>query len=182
VGDRALINDFFTLIDDYRYPAKFSNKAITEVRRIKARVETERLPQGADPLRHLKLGRGSISDVEWLLQLLQLQHAHSFAELRQLSTPAVAAAAQRHGLLTEQEAARLIDAWSLAGRIRSMGVLATERIQDVLPADQLQLRAVARLLGFERGADLEQHYLTVTRRARKVFEQRFYPEVFNDDA
>jgi len=181
VGDEPLLNDFIQLINKYRYPEQFSNKSLTEVRRIKARVETERLPQGADPLRHLKLGRGSISDVEWLLQLLQLQHAHSFDELRKLSTPSVADAAVKQGLLTEQEADRLIDAWSLAGRIRSMGVLATERNQDVLPTDQLQLRAVARLLGFERGADLEQHYLTVTRRARKVFEQRFYPAVLGDD-
>jgi glutamate-ammonia-ligase adenylyltransferase len=182
IGDQALLDDFVALIDGYRYPEHFSVKAVTEVRRIKARVETERLPQGADPLRHLKLGRGSISDVEWLLQLLQLQHAHSFSDLKQLSTPLLAAATVKQGLLTEQEAERLIAAWSLAGRIRSMGVLATERNQDILPTDQSQLRAVARLLGFERGADLEQHYLTVTRRARKVFEQRFYPAVVDDDA
>jgi glutamate-ammonia-ligase adenylyltransferase len=182
IGDQALLDDFVKLIDGYRYPEQFSIKAVTEVRRIKARVETERLPQGADPLRHLKLGRGSISDVEWLLQLLQLQHARDHSELRQLSTPLLAAAAVQQNLLTEQEVERLIDAWSLAGRIRSIGVLATERHQDILPTDQLQLRAVARLLGFERGADLEQHYLTVTRRARKVFEQRFYPAVIDDDA
>ena len=51
-------------------------QGVREVKRIKARVENERLPQGADPARHLKLGRGSLSDVEWFVQLLQLQHAH----------------------------------------------------------------------------------------------------------
>jgi glutamate-ammonia-ligase adenylyltransferase len=69
------VTEFVKLVDRYRYPKQIETSAITEIRRIKARVEVERLPLGADPLRHLKLGRGSISDVEWLVQLLQLKHA-----------------------------------------------------------------------------------------------------------
>ena len=62
-----------------RYPEAISREDVREIKRIKARVENERLPQGADPARHLKLGRGSLSDVEWLVQLLQLQHGARIA-------------------------------------------------------------------------------------------------------
>ena len=48
---------------------------VVEIRRIKARVDTERLPRGADPTTHTKFGRGGLADVEWTIQLLQLQHA-----------------------------------------------------------------------------------------------------------
>src|SRR5439155_1207709 len=47
---------------------------VREVRRMKARIERERLPAGDDPQFHLKLGRGSLSDIEFTAQLLQLQH------------------------------------------------------------------------------------------------------------
>ncbi len=72
-GDDALAADFMALIDPIRYPEALSDQDVREVRRVKARVEAERLPRGADPARHLKLGRGGLSDVEWLAQLLQLR-------------------------------------------------------------------------------------------------------------
>ena len=52
---------------------------VVEVRRIKARVDDERLPRGADPHTHLKLGRGGLADVEWTVQLLQMRHAGEVA-------------------------------------------------------------------------------------------------------
>ncbi|MEY3855620.1 MAG: hypothetical protein RJA45_90, partial [Actinomycetota bacterium] len=81
-GSEELVSDFTELIDQYRYPHEVAPSAITEIRRIKARVETERLPQGADPKRHLKLGRGSLSDVEWLVQLMQLSNGAKHPSIR----------------------------------------------------------------------------------------------------
>jgi glutamate-ammonia-ligase adenylyltransferase len=72
-----LIREFRALADDIRYPATPDAQGLREIKRIKARVENERLPQGVDPARHLKLGPGSLSDVEWLVQLLQLEHARA---------------------------------------------------------------------------------------------------------
>ena len=41
---------------------------------MKARIERERIPPGEDSRFHLKLGRGSLSDVEFTAQLEQLAH------------------------------------------------------------------------------------------------------------
>ncbi|GAB3613358.1 bifunctional glutamine-synthetase adenylyltransferase/deadenyltransferase [Humibacter ginsengisoli] len=175
-GDERLLADFEQLADSVRYPASISERDVREVKRIKARVENERLPQGADPARHLKLGRGSLSDVEWLVQLQQLQHAASSSALRTTSTLEALAACVDLGLLEQGDADRLRDAWMLASRARSAVTLWTNKTSDLLPTERKALDGVARLLGYPRGSAsaLEEEYLAVTRRARAVFERNFY--------
>ena len=62
-------------------------------------MEAERLPRGADPGLHTKLGRGGLADVEWVAQLLQLQHGHEVPALRTTRTLPALAAAVEAGLL-----------------------------------------------------------------------------------
>lgn len=58
-GDGELGRRFIELIDPLRYPAEgLGDDAVREIRRLKARMESERLPRGADPTLHTKLGRG----------------------------------------------------------------------------------------------------------------------------
>lgn len=175
-GSAKLIGRFTTLADSIRYPETVDLQGTREIKRIKARVEGERLPQGADPRRHLKLGPGTLSDVEWLVQLFQLQHAHDVPGLRTTSTISALAAAVDAGLVPESDAELLRQAWRLASRLRSAITLLTGKTSDVLPADRRELDAIARLLGYpDRSAtELEEDYLGVTRRARKAFEHLFY--------
>ncbi|WP_448004538.1 bifunctional [glutamine synthetase] adenylyltransferase/[glutamine synthetase]-adenylyl-L-tyrosine phosphorylase [Agromyces bauzanensis] len=175
-GDAALIRDFTDLADTVRYPLEISERDIREVKRIKARVENERLPQGADPTRHLKLGRGSLSDVEWFVQLVQLQHGAAEPSLRTTSTLAALDAAVEHGYITPTDASVLRAAWVFASRARSALTLWLDRTTDVLPVDRAQLEGVARIMGYPPGSasHLESDYLQVTRRARAVFERGFY--------
>jgi glutamate-ammonia-ligase adenylyltransferase len=175
-GSDALLRDFVTLIDTLRYPKENGESDAREIRRIKARVEAERLPQGADPTRHLKLGRGSLSDVEWTVQLLQLLHGAEFPQLRTPRTLEALAEASLLELITPDDAQRLSDAWVLASQLRSALVLWGSGVSDVLPQDITDLDGVARLMGYAPGsaAVLEEHYLGVTRKARAVFERVFY--------
>ncbi|WP_193510066.1 bifunctional [glutamine synthetase] adenylyltransferase/[glutamine synthetase]-adenylyl-L-tyrosine phosphorylase [Cryobacterium sp. BB736] len=175
-GDAELLRGFETVADEVRYPERLSEQDIREVKRIKARVEAERLPQGADPTRHLKLGRGSLSDVEWLVQLLQLTQAAEVPSLRITSTLGALEAAVEAGLLTAEDAGVLREAWLFASRTRSALMLWTSKTSDVLPVDRVQLEGVARLLRYPAGSAsrLEDDYLRVTRRARQVFERTFY--------
>ena len=86
-GDVELGERFVALIDPLRYPAAgLDAAAVREIRRIKARVEAERLPRGVDPARNTKLGPGGLADVEWTVQLLQLQHARTVPGLRTTRT------------------------------------------------------------------------------------------------
>ncbi|WP_166971643.1 bifunctional [glutamine synthetase] adenylyltransferase/[glutamine synthetase]-adenylyl-L-tyrosine phosphorylase [Brevibacterium atlanticum] len=175
-GTDELIGDFLGLIDPLRYPAEMPQKALTQVRTLKARMEDERLPRSADKRRHLKLGRGSLSDVEWTVQLLQLEHAHDTAGLRTTSTLVALDAACEAGLIPDEDAAELRAAWQIATDVRSAVMLFRGRTAESLPADHTELEATARLLGYAAGTghDLEDDYLRTTRHARAVMEQRFY--------
>ncbi|GGA58000.1 glutamate-ammonia-ligase adenylyltransferase [Pseudoclavibacter endophyticus] len=178
VGDADLRARFIEIADRTRYPRGLSADDVREIRRIKARVESERLPRGADPARHLKLGRGSLSDVEWLVQLLQLQHAHDHPTLRTTSTIGALEAACDAGLIDADDTSALRQAWTLASRVRSAVYLHGNRQSDVLPTEGEQLDGVNRLLGHEPGQaqQLEELYLATTRRARWIFERHFYGE------
>lgn len=175
-GSDGLAADFLALIDPIRYPEALAEQDVREIRRVKARVESERLPRGADPARHVKLGRGGLSDVEWLVQLVQLQHAGRHPELRSSSTLEALAAAESLALLGKGDAGLLRTAWRLASRIRSANVIVTGRASDVLPSSRRDLEAVARWCGYAPGAAarFEEDYLRLSRRTRAVFEKQFY--------
>ena len=177
-GDPDLGAKFTRMIAEFRYPLDgISPVAVREIRRIKARMEAERIPRGADRALHVKLGPGGLSDVEWTVQLLQLQHAHALPALRTTRTGAAMAAAVQAGLLAAADAAELTAAWELAARIRNAIMLVRGRPGDTLPARHAELTAVARLLGYPPGdaaQALEQDYRRAARRARTVMEPLFY--------
>ena len=180
-GDTELGASFTALIDPIRYPeGGLDQNRVREIRRLKARMESERLPRGVDPARHLKLGRGGLSDVEWTVQLLQLQHAARIPGLRTTATLEALAAAQDAGFIALGDAEVLADAWRLASRLRAALVLRAGRTSgsgtDVLPHDHRALAALASLLGRESGsgAELDEDYLRTSRRARAVVDRVFY--------
>lgn len=175
-GSEKLREAFISIIDRFRYPTVLEQSAVVEIRRIKARVENERLPQGADPKRHLKLGRGSLSDVEWLVQLYQLKFGAQHPEIRTPRTLDALDAMVRAGLIEEHDARVLSEAWVLASRVRSASVLWANKRTDVLPTDRRQLEGLARILEYppHSASQLEEDYLAFTRRARSVFERLFF--------
>ena len=175
-GSEDLGRAFIELIDPYRYPREFTAEQAQQVRRMKARVEHERMPHGADRTRQLKLGRGGLSDVEWLVQLIQLQHAHKIEGLRTTSTLDALNAAVEANLMAAEDAEVLRDAWLLATKIRGGNVLRGVRQSDLLPTLRDALEAVARWSGYTPGnaRQLEEDYLRVTRNARKVYERLFF--------
>src|SRR5690625_4375282 len=137
------------------------------------------MPRGVVPTHHLNPGRGGLADVEWTVQLLQLQHADEVPALQQTSTLGALRAAEDGGLLASSDAGRLREAWVLASRLRNANVLATGRTNlqriDVLPTGT-ELTVVSRLLGYPPGhaTDLEADWLRAARRCRVVVEQLFY--------
>jgi len=177
-GDAGLGERFTAMIDEFRYPKGGPGAAaVREIRRVKARMEAERIPRGADRALHVKLGPGGLSDVEWTVQLLQLVHGHALPGLRTTRTGAAMAAAVRAGLLSAEQADALASAWRLAARIRNAVMLVRGRPGDTLPARHGELTAVARLLGYPPGGAaqaLEHDYRRAARRARAVMEPLFY--------
>jgi glutamate-ammonia-ligase adenylyltransferase len=177
VGDEGLRRRFTELVDPLRFPAEgITERDVMEVRRIKARVDDERLPRGADRHTHLKLGRGGLADVEWTVQLLQMRYAGKVEGLRTPQTlPALEAAAEA-GLIAEDDARTLAEAWRLVSRVRNAVTLVRGRPADQLPRDARERAAVARVLGYPPGSSdqMVNDYLRTTRRAHAVVERVFW--------
>ncbi|MBV8931972.1 MAG: bifunctional [glutamine synthetase] adenylyltransferase/[glutamine synthetase]-adenylyl-L-tyrosine phosphorylase [Kutzneria sp.] len=177
-GDADLGRRFCEMVDPVRYPpGGLDATLIREVRRIKARVDAERLPRGADPATHTKLGRGGLADIEWTLQLLQLRWAGDQPTLRTTSTLEGLDLAARNGLLSPSDAESMTAAWLFATRARNAATLVRGKPIDQIPTSGRELAAVAAACGYPPGADPGEFlddYRRTTRTARAVVERVFY--------
>ena len=176
-GDDALGERFLALIAPIRWPkGGLTPDQVREIRTLKARMEAERLPRGGDRKTHFKLGHGGLSDVEWVVQLLQLRHAHAHPELRTTSTTGALAAAESLGLLRPELAADLAAAWRLASSMRNAGVLFRAKPLEAVPVDPRDADGIARILGLPGGSgqELGERYRRVARHSRAAHEAAFY--------
>lgn len=177
-GDADLGARFIDAVNEFRYPrGGLDATSVREIRRIKARVDNERLPRGADPTTHTKLGRGGLADIEWTVQLLQLQHSDEVPALRTPGTLEGLHAAEQADLITSEDAAELRAAWLLATSVRNAATLVRGKQTDQVPTSGRELLAVATALGYPSDADPGEFldsYRRTTRRARAVVERIFY--------
>ncbi len=177
VGDVDLSARFTELIDPLRFPEGGATAdEVREIRRIKARVDSERLPRGANAKTHLKLGRGGLADVEWTVQLLQMQHGHAVPELRTTRTLDALHGAVKAELVSHDDAQALEAAWRLVSRIRNAVVLMRAKPAESMVEHAGERAGVAHLLGYgmDQGERMVDDYLRTTRHARKVVERIFY--------
>jgi glutamate-ammonia-ligase adenylyltransferase len=177
-GDGAVIERFTRLADEAVWSYPLEEAAVREIRRMKARIERERIPPSDDPQFHLKLGRGSLSDVEWTAQLLQLRTG-----TRAASTRDALDRLERAGALAGSDAASLRDAYRFCARTRNRWHLVGNYVAgaggvvgsgaDAMPRQAVLQSRLARSLG-TTPTDLRESYRRVTRRSRKVVESIFY--------
>ncbi|HET9091590.1 MAG TPA: bifunctional [glutamine synthetase] adenylyltransferase/[glutamine synthetase]-adenylyl-L-tyrosine phosphorylase [Acidimicrobiales bacterium] len=178
-GDGELLERFMDLVEETVWEHRYGPDDLREIRRLKARAERERIPAGEDPQFHLKLGRGSLSDVEWTVQLLQLRSG-----VRSPSTRRALGLVTEAGGLPGEEALVLAEAldfleatrnrWHLVGNyVAGAGGPVRRSGSDSLPRSSEALTRLARSLG-EHPTELRERYRRVTRRARRVVERRFY--------
>jgi glutamate-ammonia-ligase adenylyltransferase len=176
-GDADLGRRFLHMADKTRYPSGgVSAEAVLEIRRMKARIDSERLPRGADPKTHTKLGRGGLADIEWTVQLLQLRYASEIAALHNTSTLESLDAAAEAALITTEDADLLREAWLTATRARNALVLVRGKPTDQLPGPGRLLNTVAVAAGWAKNGDggaFLDNYLRVTRRAKAVVHKIF---------
>ncbi|MDR1432206.1 MAG: bifunctional [glutamine synthetase] adenylyltransferase/[glutamine synthetase]-adenylyl-L-tyrosine phosphorylase [Propionibacteriaceae bacterium] len=175
-GSRRLAKRLLAqVVDPIRYPKQGLLPAqVQEIRKLKARMESERVH--GDASRNTKLGPGGLSDVEWVVQLLQLRHVGENAVLRDTTTLGALRALEECGLVAAADAACLREAWLLASRVRNAVMLLRGRASDLIPTDMRELSAVAGILGYPKGESslLFQEYRRATRLARQVMDRLFW--------
>jgi [glutamine synthetase] adenylyltransferase / [glutamine synthetase]-adenylyl-L-tyrosine phosphorylase len=181
-GDAALGTRFLELVQSFVYRDPMPAEWPREIRRMKARIERERIPPGEDPRFHLKLGRGSLSDVEFTVQLAQLEHGGANAAVRSPATLDALDALVAANALTADDATALRAAYELCERARNYRYLLTGTPSDALPVDGDESEKLARMLGYleHPQQQLRDDYRRVTRRARAVVERVFYRQAHDN--
>lgn len=169
-GDRRLGERFLDLLAGAVWDRPFTDEHEREVRRMKARVERERIPPGEDREFHLKLGRGALADVEWTVQLLQLRTG-----TRAPSTMGALDALASAGVVDGDDAEVLREAYRFCERARNRWWLvgSAPAVTDALPTRPDALLHLARSLDTTPGA-LREDFRRLTRRSRRVVERLFY--------
>lgn len=175
-GSGALGERLIESTRELAFPRQLAAGAVAEIRRLKARMERERVPRGTDPRRHLKLGPGGMSDVEFTIQILQRAHGHERADMQTPNTLQALEAVRSAELLTEAQASRLHEAYVFLSMLRNRLFLLAGRPLDALPVKPEDLEALGIAMGFkdQPRQELEESFLRVTRRARKVAEPFIY--------
>jgi glutamate-ammonia-ligase adenylyltransferase len=167
-GDPNVGRRFAEVVNHFVWDGPITETDVRQIRRMKARIERERIPAGDDPQFHLKLGRGSLSDVEWTVQLLQLQHRIS-AE----GTISALRALEDAGIVSAADARILGDAYRFCEATRNRLYLVRGAGGDSLPSTGPVLTHLARSLS-TTPTGLREEYRRLTRRSRQVMERLFY--------
>jgi glutamate-ammonia-ligase adenylyltransferase len=175
-GDLDLADRLVSATRDVAFPMQMDQAALTEIRHLKARMERERIPRGTEPRRHIKLGPGSMSDVEFAVQLLQMRNGVKDEGLRTTNTKEAIRAAKELDLLGVDESDQLLAGYSFLERLRNHLFFMSARPVDALPVKPEELEALGIAVGFhdQPRQELEEAYLRTTRRIRRIAEPLIY--------
>ncbi|MDZ7676778.1 MAG: bifunctional [glutamine synthetase] adenylyltransferase/[glutamine synthetase]-adenylyl-L-tyrosine phosphorylase [Acidimicrobiales bacterium] len=167
-GDVEVGQRFAAVADQAAWHRPPTDDDRREIRRIKARIEAERVPPGIEPWRHYKLGPGALADVEWTVQLLQWEAGiDGRGTLRSLERLV------DEGVVGAEDAVVLDDAHRWCDRLRNRTWLTTGGQGDAVPEATEPLGVLARSLDTGTATLIEDHRRRL-RRARRVVDRLFY--------
>ncbi len=146
---------------------RWRRKDAGEIRQMRQRLEDT---AGAGDL---KRGPGGIVDIEFLVQMLQLQHARKNSALRVPNTLTALAALQSAGILPDEEHRFFESSYRFLRTIESRMQLMNSTARDQLPNDAMELNKLAHLLRYSSGDALMCDYEKTTRQIRERFDAAF---------
>ncbi|MXZ78815.1 MAG: bifunctional [glutamine synthetase] adenylyltransferase/[glutamine synthetase]-adenylyl-L-tyrosine phosphorylase [Acidimicrobiia bacterium] len=174
-GDPDVGNRFLQLADQWCYQPEFSETEVEEIRTMKRRIEAERLGAGSKA-RDVKLGAGGLSDIEFTVQLMQLQHGFGRTTIRDNRTLPAIVGLSEHNLLDIGDRATLDVGYRFCQRFRNARYHLSGLSSDVFPDDDHEELLLARRLGYPSNKDLEADYQEITEAVREVTDRLLYGE------
>ena len=178
-GDAELARALLRRVGAFVWERPFDGQALGEVLRMKHDGDRRLAARGLTD-RHVKLGRGGIREIELVTQVLQLRSGGHGA-LRSRATLEALAALREAGALHAPEADALARAYLFLRDVENKLQMVHDAQTHVLPADEEELRLLARRLGYaddrDRPAtarfrsDLAGHTRTVHRLFEELLER-----------
>jgi glutamate-ammonia-ligase adenylyltransferase len=175
-GDEALATEFLEMIQSFRYPRSINQGVLREVATMKDRIENEVVK--ADELeRNVKLGRGGIREIEFVIQSLQLLHAgrQPFLQGAQ-SLPGLEKLAQ-YELLNREDARSLAEAYCFLRNVEHRLQMEDNRQTHTIPPNHDAQVRLASLMRFRSLKEFEIQRKTQTNNTRRIFDKVLKGEV-----
>lgn len=170
-GQTDLSGEFIEMIQPFRYPRSLEG-APREVAAMKQRIENEVVKSG-ELDRNVKLGRGGIREIEFLVQTQQLLHAGRIPFLQESHTLRALEKLVQYGKLEPRQAIDLSQAYAFLRDLEHRLQMEAGRQTHVLPTSSSARQRLAALMECKGLAQFEKQLEIHTRRVRKYFEKYF---------
>jgi glutamate-ammonia-ligase adenylyltransferase len=175
-GDSTLAAEFLEMIQPFRYPRSINESALREVGAMKDRIETEVVKAG-ELERNVKLGRGGIREIEFVVQSLQLLHAGRQPFLQGPQTLPALEKLVQYELLPPDSAGSLREAYVFLRNVEHRLQMEDNRQTHSIPVDRTALKRLARLMGLADEAAFEAARRKHTATVRRIFESVLKKEI-----
>jgi [glutamine synthetase] adenylyltransferase / [glutamine synthetase]-adenylyl-L-tyrosine phosphorylase len=160
-GDALLAQQVMQVIHGFVYSTPVEPDIVDKIAAMRQRIEHERGQEGREHW-DIKVGRGGLVDIEFLVQLHQLLFGVTIPTLRLTSTWDVLEALTREGMLPPLEAQRLKEAYVFLRRVESALRLVDDRSINAIPDHQADQRRLARRLGYQDAAKTRAEQIMLT--------------------
>ncbi|OYV87917.1 MAG: hypothetical protein B7Z63_01670, partial [Ignavibacteriae bacterium 37-53-5] len=143
-GDEALSNTFLNHLRPFIYPRTWLENPIDEIPRMKIRIET------ANPNEYnIKIRRGGIRDIEFVVQALQLLNGGANPEIQTGNTLRAIKLLAKNGILNKREAALLSNAYKFYRLVEHRLQLFSNMQTHTLPSDMIEFRNLSKRCGYK---------------------------------
>jgi glutamate-ammonia-ligase adenylyltransferase len=169
-GSRELAYEFLRQHQPFIYPKSVSPDLLDEIASIKRRIERDIV--GADKLeRDVKLGRGGIREIEFIVQTLQLIHGARHPFLQEPSMLKALRALRELDLLPREEVLTCDDAYRFLRRVEHRLQIEAEQQTHVVSRDPEALRRLALSLRFSSSENFTAALHEKMRAVRPIFQR-----------
>ncbi len=169
-GSQELVYEFLQHLQPFIYPRHIHPGVLDEIAAVKGRIEKEIVGQ-ANLDRHIKLGRGGIREIEFVVQALQLLHGARHPFLQQANTLKTLAHLPSAGVLSSRDAEILAAAYRLFRQVEHRLQMPEEMQTHILPVDERAMEDLAHLTGHSCGAALSKEITDQRAQVRLIFER-----------
>jgi glutamate-ammonia-ligase adenylyltransferase len=169
-GDESLGAEFLEMIQPFRYPRSISEQIPREVAQMKARIENEVIRAG-ELERNVKLGRGGIREIEFLVQTQQVLNAGRMPFLQNPRTlPTLEKLADYH-LVSEEESTALAEAYCFLRNVEHRLQMEDNRQTHTIPVSTESRSRLARLMGFASLEKFEKELRRHNKTVRSIYDR-----------
>src|SRR5437660_2121268 len=169
-GSRELAYEFLRQHQPFIYPKSTTPGLLAEIASIKHRIERDIV--GAEKLaRDVKLGRGGIREIEFIVQTLQLIHGARHPFLQEPNMLKALRAVREFDLLPREEVLALDNTYRFLRRVEHRLQIEAEQQTHIVPREPEALRRLALSLRFSSSKDFTAALQANMRAVRPIFER-----------